>query len=70
MIKFNKIYKQNIISYYHDKRMEYAKKMLYQSKLSIGAIAEKMSFSDIYSFSRFFKNNEGISPTEYRKKTT
>ena len=31
------------------------------------ALAEKLSFTDIYSFSRFFKNETHLSPTGYRK---
>lgn len=67
MRKFKALYKQNIISYYRHKRIEYAKKMLISTTVPINSIAEKMSFSDIYSFSRFFKTYSGLSPRDYRK---
>ncbi len=66
--KFRTIYKQNAISYYRSKRTQYAKIMLKETTLSIYAIAEKMNFTDIYSFSRFFKMQVGMSPTAYRKR--
>ncbi|MEE1047382.1 MAG: AraC family transcriptional regulator [Clostridia bacterium] len=67
MRKFKSLYKQNIISYYRQKRIEYAKDMLISTSVSISSLAEKMNFTDIYSFSRFFKACTGLSPREYRK---
>ena len=34
----------------------------------VGEVAEKLGFDNIFSFSRFFKNISGISPTEYAQK--
>ena len=65
--KFKSMYNQNIISYYRTKRIEYAKKLLKDDTLSICALSEKLNFSDIYSFSRFFKTYVGCPPTVYRK---
>lgn len=65
--KFKLMYNQNIISYYRNKRIEYIKNALRTTTLSITALAEKLNFSDIYSFSRFFKTYVGCSPTVYRK---
>jgi len=64
--KFKTSYKQNIMSYYRDKRIEYIKKALTTTSLSITVLADKLNFNDIYSFSRFFKKHTGYSPTEYR----
>ena len=58
----------NIMEFYRGKRIEYAKKALCETGLSISDIGEQLCFNDIYSFSRFFKNFVGISPSEYRKK--
>jgi len=66
--KFKAMYNQNLISYYRNKRIEYTKNALRTSSLSITALAEKLNFSDINSFSRFFKTYVGCSPTVYRKK--
>lgn len=65
--RFKEIYKINIMSYYRRLRIEYAKKALENTNISVYALAEKLSFTDIYSFSRFFKNETHLSPTEYRK---
>ena len=68
MRKFKAMYGQNVISYYKAKRISYAKDILKTTNLSVYSISEKMNFSDIYSFSRFFKICTDMSPTEYRKK--
>lgn len=68
MRKFKAMYGQNVISYYKSKRISYAKDILKTTNLSVYSISEKMNFSDIYSFSRFFKICTDMSPTEYRKK--
>ena len=62
------IYNENVISYCRRKRIEYAKNILKTTTMPIQDIAEKMHFSDIYSFSRFFKMYVGCAPTCYRKK--
>lgn len=67
MRQFKSTYKQNIISYYRNKRIEYAKQILKSTSISVSALSEKLSFSDIYSFTRFFKTYVGCSPTAYRK---
>jgi AraC-like DNA-binding protein len=40
--------------------------LLKNSDNNIGEIAEKLSFKDIYSFSKFFKKNMNVSPKKYR----
>ncbi|WP_176844610.1 helix-turn-helix domain-containing protein [Mucilaginibacter sp. P25] len=44
-----------------------AKVLLQNKDLSIQQIADKLNFSDQSVFGKFFKNQEGISPLEYRK---
>lgn len=68
MRNFKKAYRVNIINYYRARRLEYAKRVLRGSSLSVGALAERLNFTDIYSFSRFFKMQTGMSPSEYREK--
>lgn len=67
MRKFNEAYGINVIKYYNQKRIDYAKKMIKNTNLSVKQIGEILSFTDAYSFSRFFKNAVGISPAVYRK---
>ena len=64
---FGKQYGCGVMEYYRSKRIEYAKKTLSETNLSVSDIGEQLCFNDIYSFSRFFKNCVGVSPSEYRK---
>ena len=68
MRNFKKAYRVNIINYYRARRLEYAKRALRGGSLTVGALAEQLNFTDIYSFSRFFKQQTGMSPSEYREK--
>jgi AraC-like DNA-binding protein len=43
-----------------------ARRLLQYSELSIKSISYEIGFEDIQTFSRFFKKNEGVSPSEYR----
>lgn len=45
-----------------------AARHLRESDLEITRIAELLKFNNIYTFSRFFKHNTGLSPQSYRKK--
>ena len=64
---FKAAYGCSVMEYYKIKRMEYAKNALAGTSLSVSAVGEQLCFNDIYSFSRFFKNYVGVSPSEYRK---
>ena len=63
---FKREYGVNVMQYYKEKRLAHAKKLLLESNRSIAEIAECLHFTDIYTFSRFFKNCTGSSPTAYR----
>lgn len=56
------------ISIIHDRIMLHAKRQICYTGLSIKEIAYQMGFEDIQTFSRFFKNKEGISPLQYRER--
>jgi AraC family transcriptional activator of pobA len=43
------------------------KRMLADKQLSINAVAEALGFEDYSYFSRFFKKQTGMSPTDFRK---
>lgn len=53
----------------HDRIMIHARRQINYTSLSIKEIAHKLGYEDIQAFSRFFKNKEGISPTQYREKS-
>lgn len=55
----------SIIRYYNEKRLAYAKEMLRQGA-GVTQVANELNFTSIYSFSRFFKNAAGCSPSAYR----
>jgi AraC-like DNA-binding protein len=57
-----------IIKYYNAKRLAYAKEMLREGA-GVTQVANELNFSSIYSFSRFFKNATGCSPTQYHSAT-
>ncbi|MBS7232611.1 helix-turn-helix domain-containing protein [Flavobacterium psychroterrae] len=56
------------ISIIHDRIMLHARRQINYTNLSIKEIAYDLGYEDIQTFSRFFKNREGISPMQYREK--
>ena len=57
----------SINSYILDIRMQRATQMLRYTNKSIADIAAKTGFPDIYYFSRAFKREMNVSPSEYRE---
>jgi AraC-like DNA-binding protein len=53
--------------YLNTVRVDIAKKLLIDSKLSIGDIAAKVGFSDPLYFSRVFSKSTGLPPAKFRK---
>jgi len=51
-------------------RMAQAKKLLRETNLKIYTICEQVGYTDQAHFSRMFKTLEGMTPYEYRSKTT
>jgi AraC-like DNA-binding protein len=49
--------------------MVHARRQIGYTKLSIKEIAYGLGFEDIQTFSRFFKNKEGVSPLQYRERS-
>lgn len=49
------------------KRMELAKELLKDQKLSIDLVAQKVGFHDYFYFTKVFKETQGISPSKFRK---
>ncbi len=49
-------------------RMEAAMRQLVNTRNSIGSIALSVGYNSQFSFSRLFKKQLGLSPTQYRSK--
>jgi len=67
--RFNDLFKSEVHStpnkYIVYKKIEYAKKLLELENISITEIAEICGFSDVYYFSKCFKDTTGVSPSRY-----
>jgi len=68
---FSKLFKEetgeNFIEYVTNIRMEQAKKLLTNSELSMKEICGEIGYADPNYFSRIFKKNIGVTPTEYKE---
>jgi len=58
---------RSIMDYFYEQRLEAAKNMILDQKMSITKVADKLNYPSLYSFSRMFKNRYGCSPDAYRK---
>ena len=54
--------------YIIQKKIETAKNMLYETDMSVRAIAEMLHFADSHHFSNTFKKQTGMAPIEFRMK--
>ena len=57
----------NFLAYLTNIRMEQAKKLLLSSSASIAEVAEQSGYADYRVFTKVFKKNEGITPSQYRR---
>ena len=68
---FSKIFKEqtgkNFIDYLTNLRIEMAKKLLIKSEVSMKEICASIGYSDPNYFSRSFKRNVGVTPTEFKE---
>jgi len=63
---FKEYFDQNLIDYTTAIRMDTAKMLLEDQSISISDIAQKVGYYNLSSFTRRFKQNFGISPSEFR----
>lgn len=67
----SKIFKQEldctIIEFLAKVRIEEAKKLLHDPKYSVIQVADDLGFKDPGYFTKVFKRNEGITPSQYRE---
>ncbi|WP_426333742.1 AraC family transcriptional regulator [Paenibacillus silvae] len=64
---FKKTYGQSAMEYLTDLRINRAKRYLKESNHKLRDIALKVGYSDEYYFSRKFKKEVGVSPSDYAK---
>lgn len=63
---FKKKYGKSIITCFNELKMERAKGLLLQDKLSVKEIALKLNFADLSYFNFVFKKHTGLSPSGYK----
>ncbi|MBK7871219.1 MAG: helix-turn-helix transcriptional regulator [Saprospiraceae bacterium] len=54
--------------YIRNKRMEEAKLLLVRHQKSVSEVASQVGYADVYTFSKTFKREVGLPPSEYRDK--
>ena len=73
-VYLRKLFSQNLSvspnNYIKSLRIENAKHLLADSKLSVTEISEKCGYSCIYYFCSSFKKSTGYTPSEYRNKSS
>ena len=69
--QLSKIFVENCgkspMAYYTDLKMNEAKRLLREDVLTVSEISRELGFPSIHGFSRSFKKNVGVSPTDYKK---
>lgn len=48
-------------------KMELARELLLNERLSVGDVAGRLGYSDVYHFSKIFKQRNRMTPTEYKR---
>ena len=64
---FKSTFDEPPLRYFHRLKTEHIKTLLADLDLQISEVAEASGFSDPNYFSRFFRKQTGISPSDYRK---
>lgn len=55
-----------VVHYFHQLKIAKAKEMIRSENMSLAQIADFLSYSSLSHFSKQFKKNTGMSPTQYR----
>lgn len=58
---------RSVMDYFCERRLELAKSLIVDQKMSITKVADKLNYPSLYSFSRMFKKRYGCSPDAYRR---
>ncbi len=65
--KFKQEYGTTVLSYIQKLKIDAAKVLIREQKLSVTEISENLGFGSIHYFSKLFKQYTGLSPKEYAK---
>lgn len=65
---FRKTTAGTLADYYRRRRLETARLLIAEDERSISEIATMLRYSSIYTFSRAFKDQYGVAPSQYKKK--
>ncbi len=65
---FRKETGQSLTEYVLEVKIGYARRLLEESNLKVGAVAEAIGYTHFSYFAKLFKKMTGMSPHEYRKK--
>ena len=64
---FKSKFGRSMHDYFSIQKINLAKKLIEEDKMSLTEIADYLNYSSVYVFSRSFKNIEGVSPQTYKK---
>ena len=64
--RFKAVYGISPLKFAVDLKISAGKNMLAHSEQSIKEISDSLGFSDVYAFSKSFRNNAGVPPGRYR----
>lgn len=67
---FLQMYGQSIYQYHLQIRLNHAKKLIRSNEYTITQIAYMVGFSHHQSFIKSFKKQEGLSPTDFKNKSS
>ena len=68
--KFKRRFGMGIIEYYNSLRLNFAKASLLRAENSVSRVAEQLHFTDVYTFSKFFKIHTGMAPRTYKSENS
>jgi len=66
-VKFKKAAGMGVMQYYQKMRISEARRMLRGGTMNISQVSELLGYSSLQVFSRRFKQDAGVSPTQYLK---